>query len=689
MVLTRSLLANEGEALRIGDVLGQYADHKLRAAAWSESDRELVKRMLPVLVSGEGTPLIVPVDQITARVASTPRAAELLRDLTDFRLLTSLRDERGREALTPVHTTLIQGWSLLREALEGTAELEAFLRRFDRDAREWHASQRDPAKLWPAAATRDFERWQAALTDIALSPTQRDFRGAVVAHAKRTKLVRIGLVVVLAALAIGGTWAGIAFANQADEADALRNDALVQKTNAERQTALSEAHRREADELIDFMVGDLRTRLEPIGQVKILRTVAEKAQGYLDRRGSLDDAADVTRRATVLRNLSAVFFEEGDTAQAEKTARASVELNEQTATASGTALAKRELALSKTTLGVALLAKGDYVAALDSYKAALLLYDGLAAAAPDDLTAQRDVSVIQDRIGDALTTLGQHDAALHAYKSSQSIADRLLAANPDEQNFERDAMVAANKVAVSLQFQGDLQGARAIREKAIPIVEGIAIRRPDSAMAQRDVAVSRAALGDIYMMEMDTKRALESYAIALEIDKRLAAADPSSANAQRDLEIAHNKVGDAKYWSKDPAGALAEYSVSIGIARKLAASDPVNMRFQHDLAQTLSRLANAKIALGDVEPGLAALAEMVAIVEALDKATGTDLSRIDLVQAIASLASGLGNSNKNDEAVREAERARALLAPLLAKPSAQVAWRDLDQFLERLVAEKK
>ena len=32
------------------------------------------------------------------------------------------------------------------------AELEAFLRRFERDARDWEAAGRDPTKLWPDAA---------------------------------------------------------------------------------------------------------------------------------------------------------------------------------------------------------------------------------------------------------------------------------------------------------------------------------------------------------------------------------------------------------------------------------------------------------------------------------------------------------------------------------------------------------
>lgn len=234
----------------------------------------MAKRLLPVLVSAEGTPLIVPTGDILARApaASRARAEALLRDLTDFRLLTSLRDERGREALTPVHTTLIRAWRLMREALEGNAELEAFLRRFERDAREWEASERDPAKLWSAAALRDFDTWKRRLGEVQLTPAQLAFRDAVTAQARRSRLLRWSLVALLAALAIGGTIAGIAFSAKADEAAELQRDAESQRTVAVQQRALAESekrqsieHRREADDLIlHYMLGDLRARLEPM-----------------------------------------------------------------------------------------------------------------------------------------------------------------------------------------------------------------------------------------------------------------------------------------------------------------------------------------------------------------------------------------------------------------------------------------
>lgn len=705
-VLGRSLLASEGEALRIGDVLGQYADHKLRAASWSEADRELVKRMLPVMVSAEGTPLIVPIEDILGRVAPAlrGRAQELLRDLTDFRLLTSLRDERARECLTPVHTTLIRGWALLREALEGSAELEAFLRRFERDARDWEAARRDPAKLWPDAALRDFERWAPRLGDVQLAPTQLAFRAAVAQQARRARTLRWGLAAVLVALAIGGTWAGFAFSAQAEQAEALRQEALSQKALAEQQTdvakkqtlvaeeqtAASVAHRREADGLIDYMLGDLRQRLEPIGQVKVLRAVAERARDYLDARqgGRLDNTEDAARRATVLRNLAAVFGEEGDTTAAEKALRDALAISGHIAEAQpDDDLAQRNHAVGLTNLAGVLNARGDPAAALDSYKSAFLIYDKLLQKNPTQVTAQRDIELINDRLGDIFVSLGKLDAAIAVQRTAVSIAQRLAAAMPDDPLAQRDLAVAENKVGTSLAAQGDIAGARASREKLLALVTKLAASDPDSAQAQRDLAIGHSLLADILSTQGDAAGALEHNRSALAIDEALARQDPSSANAARDLAISHNKVGDILIAQGELAAAAKAYDASLAIVLRLATADPANVRIQQDLAQSWRRVGTAKQGLGDDAAGISAIAKAADISGELADVIGTEQSRIDLAHTLLFYAQAFEKAGDKVHAREQVIRARELLAPILTKPDAPYTVKALDKWLSEIAPE--
>jgi tetratricopeptide (TPR) repeat protein len=685
-VLARSLLAAEGEVLRIGDLLGQYADAKLRAASWSEGDRELVKRMLPTLVTAEATPRVVPIDEVLARCphGAAERGAVLLRHLTDFRLLTSLRDERARECLTPVHATLIASWSLMREALEGSAELEAFRRRLERDAHDWDASARDPAKLWPAAASRDFLRWAAQLDEVRLSPAEVAFRDAVSRSDRRARRLRWALAAGLFAIAAGGAWAGVSFADKADEAERSRREAEAQQAVAERQTGLAIAHRREADELIDYMLGDLRERLLPLGQVKVLRAVAEKAKDYLDRRdgGRSDTSEDATRRAAVLRHLGAVFREEGDTASAEEVLREALAIAEhQTRARPADVELERAHAASLVALGGVEIARGDPAGGLGRYRSALVIYDRLAAAAPSDARAQRDLAVIQDRLGDLLGSLGEHEAALVARRAALSITQRLASAEPESATAQRDLAVSHNKVGSTLAERGDLAGARAVREASLRIVEALAVRDPGNAMAQRDLSIGHASLGDLLAKAGELERALAAYRASLAIDVRLGAADPASANAQRDLSISHNKVGDVLFAQGDTAGARREYEAALEIAKRLADADPESAHVRRDLAQSWSRVGSARVAGGDVAAGLEALESAVAVSEQLADELATSQAKVELARALGILGEALAKQGDAGPARTRIARARSLLAPILGEPSAPSAWRDLDAWL--------
>jgi len=663
-VLTRSLLAAPGEALRIGDVLGQYADHKLRAASWSEADRELVTRMLPVMVSGEGTPLVVPAVEILGRVApeAGARGRELLRDLTDFRLLTSLRDERARECLTPVHTTLIHGWALMREALEGSAELEAFLRRFERDAREWDASGRDAAKLWPAAAVRDFARFQSRLSQVQLSSPQLRFQAAVTALARRARWFRRGLVGGLAALAIGGTWAGFAFAAQADEA---------------------QRSRREADALIDFMLGDLRRRLEGIGQIKVLHVVAEKAREYLDARTEWDPD-DAPRRAAVLRNLSVIFQAEGDTTRADAAASEAVAVSERLAAERpGETSARNEVARSQAAMGLMFVRRGDATSALERYRSSLAMFEATATAQSDDPALLLELVVVHDRMGDALGQLGETEQQVKSQRAALATAERIVAVDHSNARAKRNVVILRNKAGATPPFPGEGIDARVSPEE-FAAFEALAAADPQNQPAQLDLVVGHLGRGNELTARGELAAALQSYRAALAIAERQAAADPDNALLYSDVLFCRNKVGDALQRSGDAPGAVREHEAALAIALRLVTTDAKNARFEQDLAHTWSRLGLARLAARDVPGAVLAQAAALVLSEKLAAAGDSDAAQALLARMLSYHAEALIAAGEIDKARVALTRAGTTLAPLLAKPNVPSAWTELRRRLTEL-----
>jgi len=94
------------------------------------------------------------------------------------------------------------------------------------------------------------------------------------------------------------------------EADRQRGAAVAAQSEAE-------ARRADAEGLIEFMLTDLRDKLEPVGRLDALQVVGEKAQAYYDQqeRAAMPNDA-LARRAKVFHLLGEIDERRGDLASA-------------------------------------------------------------------------------------------------------------------------------------------------------------------------------------------------------------------------------------------------------------------------------------------------------------------------------------------------------------------------------------
>ncbi len=85
------------------------------------------------------------------------------------------------------------------------------------------------------------------------------------------------------------------------------------RDEARRALSLAELRREQADDLLQFMLGNLTEKLEPIGKLSILDAVAEKALDHFAATGG-DDLSDSALRSKVkaLLQIAAVRFKQGN-----------------------------------------------------------------------------------------------------------------------------------------------------------------------------------------------------------------------------------------------------------------------------------------------------------------------------------------------------------------------------------------
>lgn len=108
--------------------------------------------------------------------------------------------------------------------------------------------------------------------------------------------------------------------------------AIQARRDAEQQRALAQARQQQAEGLIGFMLGDLRSRLEPMGQLATLDAVGEQAMRYFAElpASALSDT-ELAARAQALRQIGDVRVQQGRLAEASAAFGEALRLDEELA----------------------------------------------------------------------------------------------------------------------------------------------------------------------------------------------------------------------------------------------------------------------------------------------------------------------------------------------------------------------
>jgi WD40 repeat protein len=105
-------------------------------------------------------------------------------ELAGARLLTTGRDERGKEIVNVVHEALIRGWPRLREWIEEDRAGLRTHRRLTETANEWEENNHDESYLHRGTRLAEAEEWAKAHADD-MNPLEREFLEASVALRNR------------------------------------------------------------------------------------------------------------------------------------------------------------------------------------------------------------------------------------------------------------------------------------------------------------------------------------------------------------------------------------------------------------------------------------------------------------------------------------------------------------------------
>ncbi|HYH09471.1 MAG TPA: protein kinase [Thermoanaerobaculia bacterium] len=464
------------------------------------------------------------------------------------------------------------------------------------------------------------------------------------------RIARRTIIAVIALLAVLGVW------RYTVDLQAERAIAVSARSEAE-------SRRAQAEDLINFMVGDLRDKLEPVGRLEILDNVAKKTLQYAS---DLDPArmsvGELSRNAKVLHQLGEVSM-----------------------------------------------SRGDVPAALPLFRQSLVLSDMARKRDPHNADAQLTYGTSHFWLGNAYRQQKQLPEALASMREYRDVTEKLAREYPAKPEYELERAYGHNAVGVILEAQGDLVGALQHYIVSLDARTGQLRRKPDDLELQAEVAPALNKVGQIQSKLGNLAGARDYFRRELETYRALVAADPKQTQWQQRMAVSLTYLGLAHWHMGDVDGAEALWREELGIERELAARDPENVAWQRNVLVTTRRIAVNHYGRGDyatavsmlqhARNGLAALQRRapndrtlpiyvnyndLELARALAATGSTARARTLLTEAIARVESASDRSSQMTLA-RAAYYLGDVLAPTDPARS-EAAWRRAEQVLEALVA---
>ena len=584
-----------------------------------------------------------------------PSAAALIKHLSDERLLVTSKATAGdAETVEVAHEALIENWQQLRDWVGVERQYMTWQQRLNAGALEWQARKRSADLLLRGLPLAEAQDWQKKKPD-GLSDLEREF---VAASAKRRRLKRgAGTMVAVAVLATIGYF-------------------FLQTLEARKRADYA---RERAEDLVEFMVFDLRDKLEPIGRLELMDSVNARVNDYYGKIGAKTGSPDVERRrAASYNNQGDTLLAQGKLDAARKAYEQGLAISERLAKADPSNSGwQRDLSVSYDRLGDVETAAGKLDAARQAYEQGLAISERLAKADPSNSGWQRDLSVSYDRLGDVETAAGKLDAARQAYEQSLAISERLAKADPSNSGWQRDLSVSYSKLGNVETAAGKLDAARKAYEQGLAISERLAKADPSNSGWQRDLSVSYDRLGDVETAAGKLDAARKAYEQGLAISERLAKADPSNSGWQRDLSVSYDRLGDVETAAGKLDAARKAYEQGLAISERLAKADPSNSGWQRDLSVSYSKLGDVETAAGKLDAARKAYEQGLAISERLAKADPSNSGwQRDLSVSYYKLGDVLTEQNQREKALVFFENGRAICERLTKLDPSNAVWKN-------------
>lgn len=331
----------------------------------------------------------------------------------------------------------------------------------------------------------------------------------------------------------------------------------------------AERQRAQAEGLVEYMIGDLREQLEPIGRLSVMDSLGARALGYYRAQGNRSlDPDSLGRRARVLHLIGEIQNQRGnlDTALAdfEAAAASTGELLRRTP---GDGRRVYDHAQSVYWVGYIAWERGDPAKARANLTAYRDLTEALVRIDPnnEDWRAERGYGA--NNLGTLDLNEGRAREAKAAFTRALGIKRALLAADPRDDERRLSLGQALAWLADADEQLGDVAAAEALRAEEVRLYATMLAGAPEAAPARLALCNAERALsqlarahGDPAAARLHAERAVSLSQALVRLDRSNMDWHNAAAAALVDLGEARLSAGDRQNAAASAEAALADYA---------------------------------------------------------------------------------------------------------------------------------
>jgi tetratricopeptide (TPR) repeat protein len=329
---------------------------------------------------------------------------------------------------------------------------------------------------------------------------------------------------------------------------ALATAAWIARNEAQNQRAHAEG-------LIEFMLTDLRKRLEPAGHLDQMDVVGRQAlQYYVSQNPAHLDAESLARRARALRLMGEISMQ-----------------------------------------------RGDLEDALTSFKQASATTSEVLDRAPDDGNGIFNHAQNVFWVGEIARQRGDSDAAEASFREYRRLAERLNHLDPDKMEWQAETAYAESALGVLFLEKGRMSEAITAFEHSLAVDGLLADRKPDDLGLQVQLGQGHAWLADALLKQGHLAAARTHEEVELAIYKRALIEDPTLHQAKFSAIVADQMLGRIALLEGRLPDALAAFKDTSERAEALLVEERDNMDLTATVAYAHVQRGEALLDAGDLD----------------------------------------------------------------------------------------